>query len=155
MQSTSPTKAAAISAAKNQAEAAPAIPESKPVDAQAVAAFFAAESESQTKSTPDTSAKTTDQATSPKADKADGEKKPRRERRRRNSNRKDESNDNKDKKEASDNKRPQRQRKERPAREREENLSNVLTIGSRLPVNQYVRIIKNVLNLDKHETLEL
>lgn len=31
----------------------------------------------------------------------------------------------------------------------------MLTIGARLPTNQYVRIVKNVLNLDKHETLVL
>jgi len=34
-------------------------------------------------------------------------------------------------------------------------LSNVITIGYRLPVPQYVRIIKNVLNSARHEELEL
>ena len=48
------------------------------------------------------------------------------------------------------------QRRERPSDEpRQENLSNVLTIGTRLPVNAYVRLVKYVLNTDKHETLEL
>ena len=31
----------------------------------------------------------------------------------------------------------------------------MLTIGTRLPVNAYVRLVKYVLNTDKHETLEL
>ena len=31
----------------------------------------------------------------------------------------------------------------------------MLTIGVRLATNQYVRIVKNVLNLNKHETLIL
>lgn len=56
--------------------------------------------------------------------------------------------------------RPRYQRRnERRSNERgetpTENLSNVLTIGMRLHIVQYVRIIKNVLNLDKHEEIEL
>lgn len=46
-------------------------------------------------------------------------------------------------------------RRERPSQEQSENLTNVITIGTRLPMVQYVRIVKNVLNQDKHERLEL
>ena len=42
-----------------------------------------------------------------------------------------------------------------PRRERQENLTNVITIGMRLNMFHYVRIIKNVLNSDKHESLIL
>ena len=112
MQATSPTKAAATPAADIQAEAAPVI-ESIPADTQAAAATV--ETVTETKDAPETSAKTTDQATSPKADKPDGEKKPRRERRPRRNSKKEngdkkeysEKRDDKDKKETTGN-RPQR-----------------------------------------------
>ena len=101
-------------------------------------------------------ASTADQATSPKAT----ENKPGQQRRQRPRKPQGRSGNRKDgeattsKTEAPN--RQRYQRRERPSDEpRQENLSNVLTIGTRLPVNAYVRLVKYVLNTDKHETLEL
>jgi len=80
-----------------------------------------------------------------------------RQRRAKSGNRKDGGSDEAKKDASGSRQKPKQVRptRERVPREREENLTNVITIGTRLPTNQYVRIVKNVLNLDKHEDLEL
>lgn len=88
-----------------------------------------------------------------KEEKAEKAERPRRARRQRAAKKEEPAKEDKKPEERTRQERPVRQQRSRS--QRKQNLSNVLTIGTRLDVRVYVKMIKALLNENKHQDFQL